>query len=128
MKDVAASNVAGTTGYGYFNSNGEGAYRSWNDFLLSIADFRKYDWERVEQSVEIFVVNKAIDSIQSLVEFCPEERKLIHGDFGSFNVLSDGQRITALIDWELSMFGDPVFECGNLIFWNGDKLKPVTII
>jgi len=125
MKDVAASNMVGTTGFGYFNSHGEGSYKSWNDYLLSIADPRKYDWERVKHIVNIAVVRKMIERIQSLAEFCPEERKLIHGDFGSGNVLSDGNRITALIDWDMSMFGDPLYECGGLYFWNEDKMKPV---
>jgi aminoglycoside phosphotransferase (APT) family kinase protein len=40
---------------------------------------------------------------------------LLHGDVGNQNFLSDdGERITALVDWEDSMAGDPVFE---IAFW-----------
>lgn len=128
MKDIATSNLEGTTGFGPFNAYGEGSYRSWNHFLVSVADPRKYDWNRVKESVNMDVVRKAIERIQSLAGFCPEERKLIHGDFGSYNVLSDGRRITAVIDWDLSMFGDSLYEYANLSFWNEDKMKPVIAV
>lgn len=125
MRGIATSNVERTTGFGPYNTYGEGSYRSWNDFLVSVADPRKYDWDPMKDSVNMDLVRKAIERIQSLAQFCPEERKLIHGDFGSFNFLSDGRRITAVIDWDLSMFGDSLYDLANLSFWNEDKMQPV---
>jgi Ser/Thr protein kinase RdoA (MazF antagonist) len=46
-----------------------------------------------------------------LASFTPA---LLHGDLGSHNIFSDGTNITALIDWEDSLSGDPVFE---IAFW-----------
>jgi aminoglycoside phosphotransferase (APT) family kinase protein len=37
----------------------------------------------------------------------PERLVMVHGDTGPGNVLWDGRRITALLDWELSHIGDP---------------------
>lgn len=34
-------------------------------------------------------------------------RTFVHGDVGFHNLLVDGDRITALLDWELSHFGEP---------------------
>jgi Ser/Thr protein kinase RdoA (MazF antagonist) len=39
---------------------------------------------------------------------------LLHGDLGNHNIFTDGTRITALIDWEDCLSGDPMFE---VAFW-----------
>ena len=39
---------------------------------------------------------------------------LLHGDLGNHNVFTDGARITAIIDWEDCLAGDPVFD---IAFW-----------
>ena len=39
---------------------------------------------------------------------------LLHGDLGSHNVLTDGDRLLGLIDWEDMVAGDPVYE---VAFW-----------
>jgi Ser/Thr protein kinase RdoA (MazF antagonist) len=39
---------------------------------------------------------------------------LLHGDLGSHNVLTDGDRLLGLIDWEDALSGDPVYD---LAFW-----------
>ncbi|HEY4279601.1 MAG TPA: phosphotransferase [Conexibacter sp.] len=38
----------------------------------------------------------------------PERTVFVHGDAGIGNLLWDGERITALLDWELSHLGDPI--------------------
>jgi Ser/Thr protein kinase RdoA (MazF antagonist) len=42
------------------------------------------------------------------------EPALLHGDLGSHNVFTDGRDITAVIDWEDALSGDPVFD---VAFW-----------
>jgi aminoglycoside phosphotransferase (APT) family kinase protein len=39
---------------------------------------------------------------------------LLHGDLGSHNVLTDGDRLLGLIDWEDALAGDPVYD---VAFW-----------
>jgi aminoglycoside phosphotransferase (APT) family kinase protein len=39
---------------------------------------------------------------------------LLHGDLGSHNVLTDGDRLLGLIDWEDAVAGDPVYD---IAFW-----------
>jgi aminoglycoside phosphotransferase (APT) family kinase protein len=41
-----------------------------------------------------------------------EERVLVHGDFKPGNVLLEGDRIVALLDWELAHLGDPMEDLG----------------
>jgi Ser/Thr protein kinase RdoA (MazF antagonist) len=44
----------------------------------------------------------------------PSPPSLLHGDLGNHNVFGDGAAITALIDWEDALSGDPVFD---IAFW-----------
>jgi Ser/Thr protein kinase RdoA (MazF antagonist) len=44
----------------------------------------------------------------------PEPPCLLHGDLGNHNVFTDGIEVTALIDWEDALSGDPIFE---VAFW-----------
>lgn len=37
-----------------------------------------------------------------------EGRHIVHGDFGPQNMLLDGTRVTALLDWEFAHRGDPI--------------------
>ena len=37
---------------------------------------------------------------------------LVHADFKPGNILLDGDRITALLDWELAHLGDPLEDLG----------------
>jgi aminoglycoside phosphotransferase (APT) family kinase protein len=37
---------------------------------------------------------------------------LLHGDFGPHNCLWEGERLTAVLDWEGGHFGDPAFDLG----------------
>jgi hygromycin-B 4-O-kinase len=49
----------------------------------------------------------------------------VHGDFGSFNLMTDRRRITAVIDWDRALFGDPLYEIANLLFWREECLEPL---
>jgi hygromycin-B 4-O-kinase len=55
--------------------------------------------------------------VNRLAEESPEERRLVHGDFGSNNVLCDAGRITGVIDWSEAMVGDPLYDVANILFW-----------
>jgi hygromycin-B 4-O-kinase len=43
--------------------------------------------------------------------------RLVHGDFGYDNVLIDGPRITAVLDWGNNRRGDPLWDLAYLSFW-----------
>jgi aminoglycoside phosphotransferase (APT) family kinase protein len=38
----------------------------------------------------------------------------VHGDFGSNNVLADGEHITGVVDWSEAMIGDPLYDVANI--------------
>ena len=63
------------------------------------------------------VLGEWLNTFHLLVASCPEERALVHGDFGSNNVLAEGEHITGVIDWSEAMIGDPLYDVANIFFW-----------
>jgi aminoglycoside phosphotransferase (APT) family kinase protein len=52
-----------------------------------------------------------------------EERAIVHGDFGFHNLLVSGDRVTAVLDWELATIGDPLVDLMGLMkSWGADAL------
>ena len=41
-----------------------------------------------------------------LASVSPQETYLVHGDFHLGNMLTDGSNITAVVDWEMALYGD----------------------
>jgi hygromycin-B 4-O-kinase len=126
MAAIATSDVAGTTGFGRFDPNGSGPHDTWQAFLMSVADPQQFAWNK-SSGVDMALVSGAIRLVMALVEHCPESRCLVHGDFGSYNLMTDRRRITAVIDWDRALFGDPLYERANLLFWREECLKPLTL-
>ncbi|WP_130798002.1 phosphotransferase family protein [Streptomyces otsuchiensis] len=48
---------------------------------------------------------------------------VVHGDYRLDNVLVDGERIAAVLDWEMSTLGDPLTDLGLLVMYSG--LRPL---
>jgi hygromycin-B 4-O-kinase len=55
--------------------------------------------------------------MRDLVELCPETRHLVHDDLINRNVLVDGDRITAVLDWGSSVYGDFLYDVAKLVFY-----------
>jgi hygromycin-B 4-O-kinase len=117
------ADLSGTTGYGGWDSTGQGFSSSWRENLLDIAsdrsDLRIHGWrEKLESSA---VGTKPFDDLYrrfaSLVEFCPEDRCLIHADLLHYNLLVLDHRVTAVIDWGCSKYGDFLYELAWFTFW-----------
>ncbi|MBI3943998.1 MAG: aminoglycoside phosphotransferase family protein [Chloroflexi bacterium] len=117
-KDISKINVTDTQGFGVFDSTGAGQFSSWRGYLLSLLDPKIYDWPVVMAQLEQSAVQQLINAFQLLVPHMPEDRMLVHGDFGSNNILTDGSRITAVLDWDLAKYGDSLFDIATAYFWS----------
>jgi len=104
-----------TKGYGHFDIgslvSGEhkGAHDNWCDFvLMNLTKHLEYC------TLSGIITENDASNIQSVLNypegFCLPEPSLLHGDMANHNAFTDGEKITALIDWEESMSGDPIFE------------------
>ncbi|MGN7356366.1 phosphotransferase family protein [Paenibacillus sp. SAF-054] len=97
--------------FGPFFENSEDAYPTWREAfsgLMSdlLSDGRKFGvrlpivYEQIEEAVaaKLPILNEVT------------EPRLVHWDLWSGNVFVDQGRITAIIDWERALWGDPLFE------------------
>lgn len=121
----AGSRSGAAAGFGPFDGSGGGAYGSWCDYLASFVEGERLDWGSLAGSIDMAMVDEMRALVGLYSACCPEEHSLIHGDFGSFNLITDGGRITAVIDWDRAAFGDPLYDVANLIFWGEELLAPL---
>lgn len=110
LEAIGAADLAGTAGYGRFDAAGRGMQASWQAFLRE-----PLGWGGLLAGDD--TIGRILDRLAALAGRCPEERRLVHGDFGSNNVLAEGGRITAVIDWSEALFGDPLYDVANILFW-----------
>ncbi|MGC4192017.1 MAG: phosphotransferase [Thermomicrobiales bacterium] len=121
---IHAANLAGTSGYGGFDEAGHGRDPSWRDHILSVREDGPEggyfpSWETLFATTELDrdVIDGLMHTIESLLPFCPEDRQLVHGDYGFDNVLVKDGRITGVLDWQNARFGDGLYDVAWLDFW-----------
>ncbi|HEY8741727.1 MAG TPA: aminoglycoside phosphotransferase family protein [Chloroflexota bacterium] len=120
LDDIHAIDVHGTTGYGEGGAPGVGRYPSWQQYLAATVEHAMAVGE--EEPERAFAVDgplrlRAAEEVLRLAPACPEQRWLLHGDYGYDNVLTDGQRITGVIDWANAGYGDYLCDVSWLGFW-----------
>lgn len=121
----AARNVdlANSSGYGLWDSDGIAPWPSWRAALRDVATdhptHRTHGWRaRLRASpTGDGPFEDALDCFQDLLDVCPEERHLIHSDLLNRNVLVRDGRISAVIDWGCAMYGDFLYDLAWLLFW-----------
>ena len=102
-----------TSGFGVLDVDGRAPFRTWREHLRELG-------AGAGQALGVVLGGSArivLRRYEALVNECPEERALIHRDFGSNNVLTDGIGITAVLDWDAAGCGDPLYDVGTALFW-----------
>jgi hygromycin-B 4-O-kinase len=118
-----AVDLSASTGYGTWTPARTAPHRSWREALLDIANdrptSRTHGWrERLASSpTGSGPFEAAFARLQDLVTVCPEERYLVHADLLNYNVLVDTPRVSAVIDWGCSLYGDFLYDIAWLAFW-----------
>lgn len=112
----------GDTLFGNWGMHGESTEASWQDFLrIRWEDFRAHEEKQDGPTLlEPDVVGILRARYGELIDYCGNVRQLVHGDYGFNNVLADGRKITAVIDWQESKYGDFLFDVAWLSFWDTD--------
>lgn len=111
-------------GYGVFDDRGVGLSASWRSYLTSVHE-EEEDWDFYGKWHTLFdttfLERDVYDAIYSemlrLLDSCPEERYLVHGNYGFSNVIAHEGRITGVLDWMDTKYGDFVFDIAWLNFW-----------
>lgn len=102
-------------GFGWWDDTGTGQQASWHETMAGLRDLPDNPDLHELTLFDAEFHQRVKDVINALLPFCPESRKLAHGDL-SGNVLIDGVEITGVIDWSHSMYGDFLYDVGQLEF------------
>ncbi len=116
---IHGSDISNTNKFGDWDFSGNAPDSNWKSFLLKrIEEFGSYKNKKPEQVfLEESIVKRILTCYKPLIDYCPNLRYLVHGDYGFDNLFSDGNKITGVIDWELSKYGDFLYDVAWLDFW-----------
>ncbi|MEI6532385.1 MAG: aminoglycoside phosphotransferase family protein [Candidatus Roizmanbacteria bacterium] len=120
---LRTADLSKSTGYGGWNRNNTGAYKTWKEYLLDVkSDNEKnlvHSW--YQDLANSALGTKNFDEIYSklalLVDQCPEVRELIHSDLLNYNLLVSNSKISAVIDWQCSLYGDSLYDIAWFTFY-----------
>lgn len=110
-------------GFGGWDGAGRAPYPTWRAALLDVATDKATrlgpSWRAAlaATSVGTRPFDAAFAALKAAVDHCPEERHLVHSDLLHFNVLVADDRVTAVLDWGSSIYGDFLFDVAWLTFW-----------
>jgi aminoglycoside phosphotransferase (APT) family kinase protein len=78
-------------------------------------------WQQFLASYTDPLITFSIDWLRTEVPEHVERVSLVQGDTGPVNFMFEGDRVSAVIDWEWGHYGDPMEDLGNICvreFWN----------
>lgn len=84
-----------------------GLHKRYNDFIWTGLE------ENLQRLITLNVLQKpqadSMKKVFEVMDFEPvDSPRLIHNDFADWNLLTDGKRITGILDWDECHSGDPV--------------------
>ncbi len=120
IKEIELRN---TRGFGLWDARGIAPHESWQEALLDVVNDRpekRIDgWRKSLEEVpgNLALFEQAAALFATKISLCPNERHLIHNDLLNRNVLVDTHRVTALLDWGCSWYGDYLYDIAHLLYW-----------
>ncbi len=121
---IHAAAAGDASGAGVFGDDGNGLFPSWRGYLAAVRD-EEPEWDYFGTWHALFettflereVFERLHERMTGLLDACPEERRLVHGNIGFGNVLARDGTIVAVLDWLDAAWGDPLFDAAWLDFW-----------
>lgn len=95
------------------------SYENFYDYLIDGLQ------DKIKAIAELDIDKRAADEIISIATN-PENRglyiadgriSLVHGDLVIHNLLTDGAKLTGVLDWELALYGDPEYDLIRLFYY-----------
>ena len=111
------------TGFGSLTPEGQGLFSSWSEALLDVNNDRPenltFGWRKAlaESPEALQKVDQLYEKLINLVQFCPEQKHLIHSDLLYQNLLVNNHQISAVLDWGCAMIGDPAYDLAIFAFF-----------
>ncbi|EZH65670.1 hypothetical protein DH09_12495 [Bacillaceae bacterium JMAK1] len=110
--------------FGWINPSKNVRYQTWQEMLESLfveeskGFFANWRTMFIEGVLEKEVFEAGYDKMLKLASYAPMRPFLVHGDFHLGNVLADGTSVTGIVDWEMAMHGDFLYDVANLHLWS----------
>jgi hygromycin-B 4-O-kinase len=112
---VREVDLSSTTGFGYWDGGGQGVDPTWEDVMLG--GIPRWRTAVAPSTVGLGPFETGVARMLDLLPYSPPLRHLVHSDLLHRNVLVEGSRVTALLDWGSSFIGDFVYDIAWLTFW-----------
>jgi hygromycin-B 4-O-kinase len=123
MDAIREIDVSDTHGYGIWTPDRHGLQTSWKEALLSkfsadLPGARTHGWRAALEGAPSGAADfdSALRVLRQLADLMPSDRHVIHGDLLNSNVLVQHDRVSAVLDWGNSMYGDHIFDAAWLLY------------
>lgn len=122
FRALRSVDLSGTSGYGIWDQHGHAAHTSWQAVLLDDKDdsagslIKGWRGKLASSPLGMDAFNRLWARLELLVSRCPNERRLVHSDLLNRNVLAANGRVTALLDWGSSIFGDALYDIAWIVY------------
>lgn len=110
--------------FGWLDDHGIGMFPSWKGFIAKINEEEPPEWFYGKWHIlfsTTFLERDLFETVYKhmlrLLEYCPEERHLVHGGYGNNNVLAQEGKVTAVLDWGDASYGDFVYDIACIDTW-----------
>lgn len=124
VDSMRTADLGSKPGFGIFDALGRGAFPGWRAYVTLLkeeGDPRDYygHWHALFDStfLERDLWFSIYDRMVRLLDYCPHEPYLVHGNVSVSNVLVHEGQITGVIDWINAMYGDFLYDVACLAFW-----------
>jgi hygromycin-B 4-O-kinase len=123
LRALRRVDLTDTSGYGFWNAQGVAPYPSGRSLVLddkndspgSLINGWRLKLEASRMGTQTYDTLRRM--LVELIERIPEVRGLVHSDLLNRNVLAMPGRITALLDWGSSFYGDPLYDIAWFVFY-----------
>lgn len=108
-----------TRGYGWITPSGDGSFGTWKEYLIAFFSKEQSgywkEWHNLFQTtcLEKEVFNECYNRLMAYADYNEPYRHFIHGDLHPWNILTNGTRITGIIDSNCK-YGDFLVDVVNL--------------
>lgn len=126
-------NIEESVGYGFIDRSGDASFNDLTLFFESFFDQRNPNfwtgWHHLyeESFLEREIMEKLYSKMMKLLSYSKDKRYLVHGDFHLGNIIADREELTAIIDWEMAMYGDFMFDVATIHMWHAQLRFPELI-
>lgn len=121
LTHIHNTDISGTSGYGWLQPCGNGAYGSWKDYVTAMFSEEQepgnfwHGWFDLfgTTCLEKDVFEECYSRLMAYLPYNAPHRHLLHGDVHAWNLLSDGTGITGIVDGNF-LYGDVWVDVVNL--------------